>query len=89
MLLTNQIIAFHSIKEVLLVKAAEGRLSEHLQQITRFHLSMLLTNIYLYIYISIYLSISIYKEECMFVCLFFMHSVPVIAIVTKLFTIFP
>ncbi len=44
MLLTNQIITFHSIKEVLLAKATEGRLSAHLQQITRFHLSMLLTN---------------------------------------------
>jgi hypothetical protein len=30
--------------KVLLAKAAEGRLSAHLQQITRFHLSMLLTN---------------------------------------------
>jgi uncharacterized protein YktA (UPF0223 family) len=44
MLLTNQMIAFHRIKEVLLAKAAEGRLSAHLQQITRFHLSMHLTN---------------------------------------------
>jgi flagellar assembly factor FliW len=44
MILTNQIIAFHSIQEVLLAKAAEGRLTAHLQQITRFHLSMLLTN---------------------------------------------
>ena len=34
MLLTNHIIAFHSTKEVLLVKAAEGRLSAHLQQFT-------------------------------------------------------
>ena len=44
MLLTNQIIALHSIKEVLLAKAAEGRLSAHQRHITRIHLSMLLTN---------------------------------------------
>ena len=44
MLLTNEIIALHSIKEVLLAKAAEGRLSAHQRQITRFHLSTLLTN---------------------------------------------
>ena len=31
----------------------------------------------------------IYKEECLFLCLFAMHSVPVIAIVTKLSTILP
>ncbi len=37
-------MAFHSIKEVLLAKAAEGRLSAHLQKIMHFHLSMLLTN---------------------------------------------
>ncbi len=37
-------MALHSIKEVLLGKAAEGRLSADLSQITRFHLSMILTN---------------------------------------------
>ena len=36
MLLINQIIALHSIEEVLLAKAAEGRLSAHLQQFTCF-----------------------------------------------------
>jgi len=44
MLLTNRIIALHSIANVLLAKAAEGRLSAHERQITRFHLSMLPTN---------------------------------------------
>jgi hypothetical protein len=33
--------------------------------------------------------IYIYKEECLSVCLFVMHSVPVIAIVTKLSMILP
>ncbi len=35
------------------------------------------------------LSIYIKKNVCLSVCLFVMHSVPVIAIVTKLSTIFP